>query len=217
MFTGIIEAIGKVKGVERGADSTRISIHVELVQNDLKTGDSVAVNGVCLTVTSRLGNTVWADVGAETLKVTSLGKLKDGDFVNVERPMQMGGRLGGHLVQGHIDGVGKIREIKKIDKGYEVILEVSKDLSRYMIKRGSVAVNGISLTITDCSSDTFKVFLIPHTMEATTFKSVKPGDPVNLEVDIIGKYVEKLTHLDASEYHEKSSITEAFLKENGFG
>ncbi|PIR18017.1 MAG: riboflavin synthase [Deltaproteobacteria bacterium CG11_big_fil_rev_8_21_14_0_20_49_13] len=216
MFTGIIESIGRVKTVEKRSDHASLEVMAEIPGNDLKIGDSVAINGVCLTVTSRLGNTFLADIGLETLKVTTLGDLSAGDHVNVERPMQMGGRLGGHLVQGHVDGVGKISNINKFDKGVEVTLELSPKLSRYIIKRGSVAINGVSLTAADAGKDSFKIFLIPHTIEATTFKYIKAGDLVNLEVDIIGKYVEKLTHVDASEYYEHSNITGEFLRQNGF-
>lgn len=216
MFTGIIEAVGRVKSIEKMDRSARIEVMAEIANNDLKLGDSVAINGVCLTLTSRLGNTFWADAGLETLKVTTLGNLKSGDSVNVERPMQMGGRLGGHLVQGHVDCVGKVLFINKIDSGVEVTVEFPKEFAKYIVKRGSVAINGVSLTAAEVEGNTFKVFLIPHTVEATTFKFAKAGDAVNLEVDIIGKYVEKMTHLDAGEYHQKTEITEEFLRQNGF-
>lgn len=216
MFTGIIEAVGQVKSLEKGDASAKLQVMVELPQNDLKVGDSVAVNGVCLTVTSRLGNSFWADVGKETLNITTLCELEAGDHVNIERPMQMGGRLGGHLVQGHADGMGKIVNIQQVSNGCDVKLEVSNGMSKYLIKKGSIAINGISLTINECGNGFFSVFLIPHTITATTFKYAKAGDKVNLEVDIIGKYVEKLTHLSSTDYHEPSKVTEEFLRRHGF-
>lgn len=220
MFTGIIEAVGQVKVLEKGGDSARLQVMVELPQNDLKVGDSVAVNGVCLTVTSRLPNGFWADVGRETLDVTTLGELKTGSYVNIERPMLLGGRLGGHLVQGHVDGIGKIVNIQQVTGGCNVTLEVCEKgawhLFRYLIKKGSIAINGCSLTINECDGAKFSVFLIPHTIEATTFKYAKAGDKVNLEVDIIGKYVEKLLRPDGALYQEPSRVTEEFLKRHGF-
>lgn len=216
MFTGIVEAIGRVKGIEKRGQGATLEIHAELPNNDIKVGDSLAVNGVCLTVTSRLGNTVWADMGFETLKVTTLGSLNPGDHVNLERAMQMGGRIGGHIVQGHTDGTGEIIEINRLDNGLKVTLEAERELSKYIVKRGSIGINGVSLTVTDAFDGRFGVFLIPHTIESTTFKYIRVGDRVNLEVDIIGKYVEKLTHIDSREYHEPSRITEEFLKRNGF-
>ncbi len=216
MFTGIIESIGRVKSIQTMDKSARVEVMAELTNNDLKIGDSVAINGVCLTLTSRLDNTFWADMGLETLKVTTLGGLKIGDNVNIERPMQMGGRLGGHLVQGHVDCVGKVLFINKLSGGVEVTVEFPKEFAKYIVKRGSVAINGVSLTAAEAGENSFKVFLIPHTVEATTFKFAKVGDAVNLEVDIIGKYVEKMTHADAGEYHQKTEITEEFLRQNGF-
>lgn len=216
MFTGIIETVGRVKSIQRMEKSARVEVMAELANNDLKIGDSVAINGVCLTLTSRLGNTFWADAGFETLKVTTLGGLKSGDNVNIERPMQMGGRLGGHLVQGHIDCTGKVLYINNIEGGVEVTVEFPKEFAKYIVKRGSVAINGVSLTVAEIKGNSFKVFLIPHTVEATTFKFAKVGDAVNLEMDIIGKYVEKLTHVNAGEYHQKTEITEEFLRQNGF-
>lgn len=223
MFTGIIEAIGRVKAVERTGRGARLAVAVELPNNDLKIGDSVAVNGVCLTVTSLSGNTFQADVGAESFEVTTLGRISEGANVNVERPMQLGGRLGGHLMQGHVDGIGKILNINKLGSGVEVELEVSSGLSRYIVNKGSIAIDGVSLTVSTLRVDSqplglirFKVFLIPHTVESTIFKYAKAGQTVNLEVDIIGKYVEKLVRPDSGEGREPSRITEEFLREHGF-
>jgi riboflavin synthase len=216
MFTGIIEAIGTVEALDKAGEEMKLALMVELPNNDTKIGDSIAVNGVCLTVISRLNNTVWADIGKETFKITTLKDLSIGDYVNIERPLSMGDRFGGHLVQGHIDGIGKISKINKLGEGVEVFIEASKELLKYIVKRGSIAINGVSLTTADCSGSSFKVFLIPHTVEVTTFKYAKTGDVLNLEVDIIGKYVEKLSHIDAKDLHEPSRITEEFLHRHGF-
>jgi len=214
MFTGIIEAVGSVNSLEIGEVSARVSITATLPNNELKIGDSVAVNGVCLTVTSRNLDTFSADIGNETLKVTNLVGLRPGDPVNVERPLRLGSRLDGHLVQGHIDGVGKVLYINRLGAGFEVAIEALPEVMRYIVKRGSVAINGISLTCTAANDHSFRVFLIPHTVEVTTFGSARAGDRVNLEVDLIGKYVERL--LRPGESAGESNITEGFLKEHGF-
>jgi len=216
MFTGIIETIGRIGAVNSADLSARLSISVKLPDNDLKVGDSVAVNGVCLTVTSIKEDSFSADVGKETLKVTTLGQLKKNDFVNIERPLKMGGRLGGHLVLGHIDGVGKILKINKLQGGVEAEFEVNKDLAKYIITRGSITIDGTSLTVSRKDKDVFAVFLVPHTIEATILKFAKEGDPVNLEVDIIGKYVEKLARIVPEEADKESKITEEFLRLNGY-
>ncbi|MBI2092814.1 MAG: riboflavin synthase [Deltaproteobacteria bacterium] len=216
MFTGLIEAIGTVKAIDKEGEGRKLILTLELPNNDIKIGDSIAVNGVCLTVTSRLKETVWADIGRETLAVTTLKDLSIGDRVNIERPLSVGDRFGGHLVQGHVDCVGKIIKINKLQEGMEVFIEAPKELLKYVVKKGSVAVNGVSLTAADCTGSDFKVFLIPHTVETTTFKYVKTGDLLNLEVDIIGKYVEKLFSGGAKETSEPSKITEEFLRGHGF-
>ena len=216
MFTGIIETLGQVRSVTAGTASAVIEIAVRLQDDDLKIGDSVAVNGVCLTVTSRTPDLIRVDVGQETLNRTTIGSLKRAETVNIERPLKFNGRLGGHLVQGHVDGVGKILKINKIDGGLNVELEADNDVMRYLITKGSVAINGTSLTINRCLERSFSVFLIPHTIESTIFKYAKVGDLVNLEIDIIGKYVEKLSHADFGKRGCASTITEDLLRTNGF-
>lgn len=217
MFTGIIEAVGLVKSIENRGDSARIEITTaDLPENDLKIGDSVSINGVCLTVTTRSNSTFSADIGAETLKVTALRKISVGQPVNVERAMQMGQRFGGHVVQGHIDAVGKVLNINKIANGVEVNIEFSDKFAKYIVKRGSVAINGVSLTVTDCTKNQFRVFLIPHTLESTVFKFMTAGSEVNLEFDLMGKYVEKMMASNNDEKKVDSKITENFLRENGF-
>lgn len=216
MFTGIIESVGTVKSIDRREESAQIEVFVEIPLSDIKIGDSVAVNGVCLTVTSRLGNTFWGDISFETLKVTTLGSLNSGDKVNVERALQMGGRLGGHLVQGHVDGIGKIVKIQDVTDGKAFTVQFPGNLSRYIVDKGSIAVNGVSLTVVKCEKETFTIQMIPHTLANTTFGTIRVGDVINLEVDIIGKYVEKLNFIDSSDYHQPSKITEEFLKRHGF-
>lgn len=215
MFTGIVEAIGQVKSLIKGAKSASLSVDVNFSDRSLNIGDSVAVNGVCLTATQVYDAGFIADVGFETLNVTSLGKLSSDSYVNIERAIKLGGRLDGHIVQGHVDDVGKILNINNIGDGVEVKVSAKEDVLKYVVKRGSITINGVSLTASDVSDAFFKVFLIPHTLEITTFKYLKIGDFINLEVDIIGKYVEKLLQSGGFKA-DPSKITEEFLKENGF-
>lgn len=215
MFTGIVEAVGKIKTLRKNTGSATLAVCVKLPDNDLKCGDSVAVNGVCLTVTAICGDTFDTDVGLATLKATNIGALKDGNFVNIERAARPQTRLGGHIVQGHVDGVTKILNINKITGGVEVEFHAGPELLKYIVKKGSVAVNGVSLTVSDITQRGFKVFLIPHTVKSTIFAFLEAGDEVNLEVDIIGKYVEKFVASRVSDAG-KSGISEEFLKEHGF-
>ncbi len=192
MFTGLVEEIGVLKDISRGKNSARLIIKAKLVLEDTALGDSVAVNGVCLTAVKIEKDFFEADVMAETLSKTNLNTLKIGDTVNLERALAFGSRMGGHLVTGHVDVVGVIKK-----KGKEGIAEIftiraPKDFMRYIIKKGSVSIDGISLTVVDFNSDSFKVSIIPHTLSMTVLGSKKCGDLVNLEGDVIGKYVERL-------------------------
>ena len=216
MFTGIIETVGRVRSVSNAVGGARLEISADLADDSLKIGDSVAVNGVCLTVTSKGARTFCADISPETLKVTALSRLKENTPVNLERPLKLNGRLDGHLVQGHIDGVGKILKINMMGLGIEVELEAPRDVTKYLIHKGSVAINGTSLTISRLAPTSFFVCLIPHTIETTIFKYAKAGDPVNLEIDIIGKYVEKLARRGADETDKECRITGEFLRSHGF-
>lgn len=217
MFTGIIEGVGTVRGVRRKGDGAEIEIGCEFDLERTNIGESIAVNGVCLTVTSRLGKAFWADASAETLKRTTLGILKEGDPVNLERALQVGSRLDGHIVQGHVDGVCTVLDIRRGEDSIEATLEMPLNLARYIVEKGSVAVDGVSLTVTRCYDDRFSVTIIPHTELKTTFSTHRVGDKVNLEVDIIGKYVERLKFLDSEQYSDRGSkITEEFLKKHGF-
>lgn len=192
MFTGIIEEIGEVQAIQRGAKSARLTIKGAVVLEDAGIGDSIAVNGVCLTVTGISGQTFTADVMAESMRRTALGTLTVGSRVNLERAMAANGRFGGHIVSGHIDGTGTIREMKREDNAVWVTVDADAAILRYIIEKGSIAIDGISLTVAYVDDTCFKVSVIPHTARETTLLSKAAGDRVNLENDVIGKYVEKL-------------------------
>ncbi|MFD4878710.1 riboflavin synthase [Streptomyces sp. NPDC058420] len=192
MFTGIVEELGEVTAVENLDDASRFRLRGPIVTEGAKHGDSIAVNGVCLTVVEFEGDEFTADVMAETLNRSSLGVLAVGSRVNLERPMALGARLGGHIVQGHVDGTGEIIERKPSENWEIVKISLPADLTRYVVEKGSVTVDGISLTVVDAGPDYFTVSLIPTTLGLTTLGHKQPGDPVNLEVDVIAKYVERL-------------------------
>ncbi|MER5370024.1 riboflavin synthase [Streptomyces sp. NPDC002722] len=192
MFTGIVEELGEVTAVEKLADASRFRLRGRVVTEGAKHGDSIAVNGVCLTVVDLGDGEFTADVMAETLNRSSLGALDTGSRVNLERPMAVGGRLGGHIVQGHVDGTGHIVE-RRISENWEIVkVSLPAHLSRYVVEKGSITVDGVSLTVVDAGTDYFTISLIPTTLALTTLGIKEPGDPVNLEVDVIAKYVERL-------------------------
>ncbi|MFF3786187.1 riboflavin synthase [Streptomyces sp. NPDC001933] len=192
MFTGIVEELGEVTAVEKLADASRFRLRGPVVTEGAKHGDSIAVNGVCLTVVDLGDGEFTADVMAETLNRSSLGALDTGSRVNLERPMAVGGRLGGHIVQGHVDGTGHIVE-RRISENWEIVkISLPAHLSRYVVEKGSITVDGVSLTVVDAGPDYFTISLIPTTLALTTLGIKEPGDPVNLEVDVIAKYVERL-------------------------
>ncbi|MGI6514021.1 MAG: riboflavin synthase [Syntrophomonadaceae bacterium] len=215
MFTGIIEELGKVREIKRGSQSCQLEIGASRVLTDVKLGDSIAVNGVCLTVVAFEPERFAADVMWETLRKTNLERLRTGDLVNLERALRLGDRLGGHLVLGHVDGVGRVIEQRQVDIALVTRIGCSPELLRYVLPKGSVAVDGISLTVVECLGDSFTVSLIPHTAKSTTLGWKKPGDLVNLETDIIGKYVEQLMRGAAPA--PGRGIDLAFLREHGFG
>jgi riboflavin synthase len=202
MFTGIVEELGEVVGLDRLDDAARITVRGPLVTADAGHGDSLAVNGVCLTVTGGGDGTFTADVMLETLSRSSLGELKQGSPVNLERPMRLDGRLGGHLVQGHVDGTGIIVSRAPAQHWHIVRISLPEGLVRYVVEKGSISVDGVSLTVTSAGGQSgggqsgdppwFEVSLIPETLERTTLGRKQPGESVNLEVDVIAKYVEKL-------------------------
>ena len=213
MFTGIIEEVGVIRAVRRGAHSAVLSIAAGQVLSDLKTGDSVAVNGVCLTVTGKDPGGFTADVMHETLNRSSLGELTVGGRVNLERAMAAGGRFGGHIVSGHIDGTGTVTAITRDDNAVWYTVEPPPRLLPYLVEKGSVTLDGISLTVAAIGERTFSVSVIPHTAAVTTLGARRVGSAVNLETDIIGKYVETLLRPRAP---AESRITREFLLQNGF-
>lgn len=192
MFTGIVEELGKVSHLEALGDAVRISITGPLVVSDANIGDSIAVNGVCLTVTTKSADGFTADVMQETLNRSTLGNLAAGDPVNLERPVTMATRLGGHMVQGHVDGMGEVTEREVSDNWEVVTIKPPKDLLKYIVGKGSITVDGTSLTIASVNAAVFTVSLIPETLSKTTLGIRQVGDKVNLEVDVMAKYVEKL-------------------------
>lgn len=211
MFTGIVEETGVVERLDNSPSGCRLYIGASVVLDGTKIGDSIAVNGVCLTVTDMTKNSFAADVMPETLRRSSLGSLHSGSRVNLERAMAADGRFGGHIVSGHIDGTGKISGKKPEGNAVVVTIAADRDILRYIVEKGSIAIDGISLTVTRVSSTDFSVSLIPHTAKETTLLSKRAGEIVNLENDIIGKYVERLMGTEKS-----SGITRSFLLENGF-
>lgn len=192
MFTGIVEELGEVTAVEQLDDAARFRVRGPVVTEGAKHGDSIAVNGVCLTVVDHDQDSFTADVMAETLNRSSLGALAPGSRVNLERPTAVGDRLGGHIVQGHVDGTGTIVDRSPSEHWEIVTVSLPAELSRYVVEKGSVTVDGVSLTVVDAAEDHFTISLIPTTLALTTLGLKKPGDPVNLEVDIIAKYVERM-------------------------
>jgi riboflavin synthase len=192
MFTGIVEELGTVMALEDQGDAVRLSVEAPLVTTDSHLGDSISVNGCCLTVAVRDGEQLTFDMMRETLDKTSLGSLAEGARVNLERAVTPTTRLGGHLVQGHVDGTGAL--LRRTSSEHWEIIEVSlpPDLARYLVPKGSITVDGVSLTVVEVAADRFSVSLIPETLARTTLGLKQPGDPVNLEVDVIGKYVEKM-------------------------
>jgi riboflavin synthase len=210
MFTGIVEKLGTVVAMESRDRGGSIRVDGGWNLTEIRLGDSICVNGACLTVSSLDGTTFVADVSAETLNRTNLGTLRPGDQVNLERALRLSDRLGGHLVTGHVDGAGRVREGLREGDSYRFVFEISEDLSRTLVGKGSVAVDGISLTVSKLERSFFEVYVIPYTLETTTLKWRKPGDRVNIETDIIGKYVEKFLST------EREGLTLDTLVKSGF-
>lgn len=216
MFTGIIEEVGIVKSLKLGSESSKLTIKAQTVLEKTLIGDSIAVNGVCLTVTNMTGNSFEADVMEETFRRSNLGSLKVGSRVNLERALTLEKRLGGHIVSGHIDGRGEVVSLIEEKNAVWVTISAGDNILKYVIEKGSIAIDGISLTVAYVDDEVFKVSIIPHTGEETTLLTKKTGDAVNLECDMVGKYVEKLLGFNNKEEKKKSSITEEFLRSNGF-
>ena len=217
MFTGIIEEVGTVKQITHGQHSEVLNIQARTVLENTKIGDSIAVNGICLTVTRLFADSFSADVMHETLNRSSLAGLMVGSRVNLERAMAADGRFGGHIVSGHIDGTGVIRSLIREENAIWVSIGTSPQILHLIVEKGSICIDGISLTVAKVEEEGFQVSVIPHTGEETTLLEKVPGDPVNLENDVIGKYVERLLGLGKSEEEKKESgITMEFLQEFGF-
>ncbi|MDD6059373.1 MAG: riboflavin synthase [Ruminococcus sp.] len=215
MFTGIVEEVGTVREIRKGQTSSFIEIQAKTVLSDVHIGDSIAVNGVCLTVTEFSADSFRADVMNETLNRSSLGSLRSGSHVNLERAMPANGRFGGHIVSGHIDGTGVITDIRRDGISVWYTIGTTAAVMRYIVEKGSVSIDGISLTVAKVTDSSFSVSIIPHTAEQTVLSYKKNGDTVNLENDIIGKYVEKLINPQNSP-KEPNGITMEFLAKNGF-
>ena len=202
MFTGIVEEVGQVTSIVNGGGKRRLTVASQTLAQLLKLGDSVAVSGVCLTAVEIEGADFSADLASETWKRTSLSRLKPGASVNLELPMRADGRFGGHIVQGHVDGTGKLVSLVQLPEAedYWLTIEIPSELTRYVIFKGSLSIEGISLTVAKVTGNRVEVAIIPHTAEATNLKSLHPGDPVNLEVDILAKYAEKMLGSGPSPY-----------------
>jgi riboflavin synthase len=214
MFTGIIEEVGRVTRVANESGNRRLTVSAFELVNELKKGDSIAVSGVCLTAVEITPKSFAADLAEETWKRTSFSRIQEGAAVNLELPMRADGRFGGHIVQGHVDGTGKFLALDRIQGAddYWLHIDIPPDLARYVISKGSLSIEGISLTVATIEGTRVTTAIIPHTVEMTNLKSLKAGDPVNLEVDLIAKYVEKMLRSDTP----NSSITIERLVREGF-
>jgi riboflavin synthase len=217
MFTGLIQDVGRIRAVDTAHKVVRLTIQTALPVADFRIGESVAVSGVCLTVVGTHTGSFQVEASPETLDRTNLGKVRPGGRVNLERALRLSDRLGGHLVTGHIDGLGRIRRRRMDPRHLELQIQVLPSMGRYLVEKGSVAVEGVSLTVNRCGQDWFDLTLIPHTIAETTLSEKREGDLVNVECDILGKYVEKFLLGRASTGAARSGgITEDLLKERGF-
>jgi len=214
MFTGIVEEVGRVTRIEQRGENRRITITAQNSPNELKSGNSIAVSGVCLTALDIKPGSFCADLAPETWVLTSFSRMHEGALVNLELPMKADGRFGGHIVQGHVDGVGKLIALERIadSENFWLHVELPREVEKYTVYKGSVCVEGISLTVAKIEGRTCTIAIIPHTVEATNLNSLKPGDPVNLEADLIAKYVEKMMTSEATE----STLTVEELVRQGF-
>lgn len=213
MFTGLIEEVGKISALRNANGRLILEISAGKIINSLKIGDSISVNGVCLTVTNFTSGKFCVDAVGETLKKTTIGSLRIGTEVNLEPALQLSQKLGGHLVQGHVNDVGEITEIKKLGENYLMSFSLPHHLEKYLIKEGSIAIDGISLTIAHVSANKIMCSIIPHTWKNTNLRARKPGDQVNIEIDVISKYVEKFT---SSTQENKNEISEEWLIKLGY-
>jgi len=213
MFTGIIEDRGKILRAEYRGPEKRLTLELTPDLTDVQVGDSININGACLTVVEKKGRTIGVDLSSETLQRTALSDLKEGDLVNLERALKLTDRLGGHIVTGHIDGIGAIAEKRREREFLNLRIKIPKSLSRYVVQKGSIAIDGISLTVNECKEEEIQMTLIPYTLEKTTLLNKKIGDCVNVEVDILGKYVEKML---GGRVGGTKGVDLSFLAEHGF-
>ena len=219
MFTGIIEELGTIAHMDRRPDSIRLTIQAHKVLEGTQLGDSIAVNGVCLTVTDMTDSTFSADVMHETMRRSSFSTIKSGSQVNLERAMQVGGRLGGHIVSGHIDGIGHVARIATDGIARVITISIPKDMEPFIVEKGSITIDGISLTVAAVDGEGFSVSTIPHTVAQTNLSQRRQGDPVNLETDVVGKYIEKLLRPEETKPHtpaNESTLTKEMLLRCGF-
>jgi riboflavin synthase len=214
MFTGIVEEVGRIGGIEQRGENRRITIVAHTIPRQLKTGDSIAVSGVCLTALNIKSDSFCADLAPETWARTSLSRIHEGALLNLELPMKADGRFGGHIVQGHVDGVGKLIALERIadSDNFWLRIELPREIEKYTVHKGSISIEGISLTVAKLEGRICTVAIIPHTVEMTNLNSLKPGDPVNLEADLIAKYVEKMMSVEPTQ----SSLTIEELVRQGF-
>jgi riboflavin synthase len=211
MFTGIVEDKGKILRTDVRGEGRRVILRVPPHLTDLQLGDSINVNGACLTVVEKTGESIAVDVSSETLEKTTFREMRQGEEVNLERAMRLSDRLGGHIVTGHVDAVGTLVERRSEREFVHLKIQVPKSVSKYLVPKGSIAVDGISLTVNACEGDEMQITLIPYTLQKATLINKRVGDRVNLEADVLGKYVEKLM-----EQRESGKLTQSFLREHGF-
>ena len=214
MFTGIVEEVGRVSRIEQHGENRRITVAANNAPKELKSGDSVAVSGVCLTALAIKPGSFCADLAPETWARTSFSRIHEGAQVNLELPMKADGRFGGHMVQGHVDGVGRFLALDRIaeSENFWLRIEIPREVEKFTVFKGSICIEGISLTVANLEGEQCTVAIIPHTVEMTNLNSLKPGDPINLEADVIAKYVEKMMSREAAE----SSLTEEEMVRQGF-
>ena len=220
MFTGIIEAIGKISTLDNLGDNYRLVVHTgKLDMSDVHLGDSIATSGVCLTVVDMGADYYAADVSAETIKYTGFAHYKVGDTVNLEKAMRADSRFGGHIVSGHVDGIGKVQAINEHSNYVEIWVKAPAELAKYIAHKGSITVDGVSLTVNEVKGDAFMLWLIPHTLQETVIGTYKVGSSINLEVDLVARYLERLLQGDKAADHkhnEKADISKEFLAQNGY-